>query len=69
MNQFKYLFPIAVIKSEQLKEMGIKIPPGIPYFELRVPTAFNPLLIDKNEPDAKAIAKGWEDDGVRTELV
>ena len=75
MSQFKYQFPIAVLKREELvaiyKQTGRKLnlPKDVSYFEVRVPQAFNPLLIDKNEPNATEIAKGWGADGVTTELV
>jgi len=79
MNQFKYQFPLAVIKKEDLYDENIKNlvakllvlrkNTDAPYFEVRIPPAFNPLLIDKNEPNAIEIAKGWEADGVKTELV
>jgi len=69
-NQFKYLFPIALVNKQQLEAVGIKVNSvDIPYFEVRVPQKFNPLLIDKSEPNAAELAKAWEADGVKTELV
>jgi len=66
-SQFKYLFPVAVFKKSQLEVItGRKDLPDVPYFEVIVPSKFNPLLISKDEPE---LAKKWEEEGVKVELI
>jgi hypothetical protein len=60
----KYQFPIAIITPEVLKAQGIDFDPLIPYFEVRVPDQFNPVLCK----DARQLEL-WKNSGYPTELV
>lgn len=74
-TQVKYQFPVAVCKREQLEAFfratgaATKLPPNVPYFEVRVPNKFNPLVIDKTAPDAIEEAKRWQEAGCEVELI